>query len=197
MQLNSYRIIFVTIGLIGILLFASPTIGLLINLPSGEQFSELYLLGSNYMMESYPLNIKTDMTYSFYLGVGNHEGSSSYYTCYVKLANTTVDFPKLDKSSMLPVLYEYKMFIVNEKRMETPLVFKVNDISFSYGVCELKSITINGKESIINKMVYWDSNRTGFYYDLFVELWLFNKTSGMTQFNNRFVYLILNMTLTN
>ena len=45
MQLENVRIIFIAVGLIGVLLFASPTIGLLIRVPAGKEFSELYFLG--------------------------------------------------------------------------------------------------------------------------------------------------------
>jgi hypothetical protein len=42
-KLGDYKLIFVAIGLIGVLLIASPAIGGAISLPGGEQFSELYL----------------------------------------------------------------------------------------------------------------------------------------------------------
>ena len=42
MELESYRKIIVAIGLIGLLLFASPTIAIFVKSPSGQPFSELY-----------------------------------------------------------------------------------------------------------------------------------------------------------
>ena len=57
MKLGDYKLIFVVVGLIGVLLIASPAIAGAIRLPGGEQFSELYLLGPNQMAENYPSNI--------------------------------------------------------------------------------------------------------------------------------------------
>lgn len=196
MYLDNYRIIFAAVGLIGILLFASPTIGLLIEPSVGEQFSELYILGPNRMLEDIPFNIKTGIEYSVYLGVGNHMGSPSYYTCNVKLQNETdpLPNPKLGTPSPFPTLYEYKPFIKNGQTWEAPLTFQVNEIAFADNTSKISSITINGMDLNVNKASVWNSNKTGYYYRLFVELWIFNSTSEVSQFHNRFVHLTLNMT---
>ena len=178
------------------MLFASPTIGLLVKAPAGEEFSELYILGPNHMIENIPFNIKADVTYSVYLGVGNHMGSSSYYTCFVKLRNETEALPNstLGTPSPLPALYEYNSFIKDGETWEAPLTFKVNKISFSDGRSKLSSVIINGIEFTVNKTSAWNSDKTGYYYSLFVELWIFNSTTGISQFHNRSVHLSLNMT---
>ena len=54
-HLDNYRIIFLAVGLIGVLLFASPTIGLLVKPPSGQHFSELYVLGPNHNAGRYSI----------------------------------------------------------------------------------------------------------------------------------------------
>ena len=72
MKLEDYKLIFVTVGLIGILLIAIPALGDVIRLPIGEQFSELYLLDPDHMAKNCPFNIVTDQNYSVYVGVGNH-----------------------------------------------------------------------------------------------------------------------------
>jgi hypothetical protein len=40
----------------------------------------------------------------------------------------------------------------------------------------------------------YDSENSGFYFQLLLELWLYNQTSQSFSFNNRFVRLWLNMT---
>ncbi len=45
MKLGDYKMVFIVVGLIGILLIASPLFGLLLHLPLREPFSEIYLLG--------------------------------------------------------------------------------------------------------------------------------------------------------
>ena len=178
------------------MLFASPTIGLLVKAPAGETFSELYILGPNHVIENIPFNIKADVKYSVYLGVGNHMGSSSYYTCFVKLRNEAEVLPNstLGTPSPLPALYEYNAFIEDGQTWEAPLTFQVNKLTFSDGRSQLLSIIINGIEFTVNKTSAWNSDKTGYYYSLFVELWIFNSTSGISQFHNRSVHLSLNMT---
>ncbi len=184
------------VGLIGILLFASPTIGLLIKPPSGQHFSELYILGPNHLMGDNPFNIKSGVNYSVYLGIVNHLGSSSYYTSSVKLGNETQPLPNstLGTPSPLPVLYQYKSFLSDGTTWEAPLTFQVNAISFNQGIAKISNIVINGIEVPIEQASVWNTAKSGYYYNLFVELWLYNSTSGISQYHNRYVNLILNMT---
>ena len=93
MKLEGYKLIFIAVGLIGVLLIATPAIADAIHLPGGEQFSELYLLGPNQMAANYPSNIVVGQNYSVYVGVGNQLGSSAYYVLYVKLGNQTDQLP--------------------------------------------------------------------------------------------------------
>jgi hypothetical protein len=181
--------------LIGILLFSWPTIGLFIKPQQGEEFSELYILGPNHTFSGVPFNIKPGVTYSVYLGIGNHMASSSYYTSVVKFRNEHEPLPNtaLGIPSPLSSLYEYRCFIQDGENWEKPLTILIRTAIITNGVSYLPSITINGLDYSIEKYSEWNSNRTGYYYGLFVELWIFNSTSG-SQFNNRFVNLVLNMT---
>ena len=196
MQLKNTRIIFITVGLIGVLLFASPTISLLVKAPAGQEFSEIYLLGSNQNFDNLPFNIAADVNYSVYLGINNQMGSSCYYTALVKMANASSSLPNatLEVPSTLPTLYEFNTFLSNGGTWETPLTFQVNGLSFTSGISELSDVTINGVEFPVNLKSTWDSANSGYYYYLFVELWLFNSTLGISQYNSRFVSLVLNMT---
>ena len=196
MKLEDYKLIFVTVGLIGLLLFASPTLGLVLKMPASEAFSELYILGPEHMLEDIPFNVRANVSYLVYLGVGNQMGSSAYYTCYVKLRNTSEPLPNatLGTPSPLPALYEFKPFIKDGQTWETPLTFKVNSLSLSSNESLLQSITINDKEFAVNKTATWNAESSGYYYDLFIELWAYNAAMGAVQYNNRFVQLYVNVT---
>jgi uncharacterized membrane protein len=196
MRLENIRIIFISIGLIGVLLFASPTISLLVKPPGSQVFSELYILGPNLTLANIPFNIKADVNYSVNIGVVNHLGSSCYYTSFVKLANETQSLPSLTLGtpSSLPALYEYKSFISDGVTWEAPLTFQVNQLTFNGNTSNLSNININGIDFPVNQTSVWNADKTGYYYTLFVELWIFNSTSLTSQYNNRFVSLILNMT---
>jgi uncharacterized membrane protein len=195
-QLSDYRIIFFTIGLITILLFASPTIATLIKPLPNQEFSELYILGPNHTFENIPFNIAADVTHSVYIDVGNEMGSSSYYTCFVKIGNETESLPNttLGTPSPLFTLFEYKMFIQNGETWEAPLTFEVKKLNFTNEASRFSEIIINGIDVPISEMSAWNADRTGFYYNLILELWIYNSTLGILQFQNRFVSLNLNMT---
>jgi len=196
MKLENARIIFVTIGLIGVLLFASPTIVLLLKPPAGQEFTELYILGPNHTFDYIPFNINANVTYLVYLGIGNNVGSPCYYTCFVKIGNETQFLPNatLGTASPLPALYEYKSFVGKGGTWEAPLTFQVNNLAFTNGECQLSGMTINGVDYPVSIASAWNSNATGFFYNLFVELWIYNSTLGTIQYNNRYVSLFLNMT---
>ncbi len=193
MHLENYRIVFIAIGLIGILLFAAPTIGLLVTPPSGEQFSELYILGPNHKLEDFPFNIKAGLPYTVYLGESNQIGASSYYTCFVKLRNGTDPLPNATSGtpSSVRALYEYTPFIKNGGSWETPLTFQFNSLSFTDDTSHLSSVTINGIDFPVNKEAGWNSDKAGYYYGIFVELWIYNSTLRTDQYHNRFVHFNL------
>ncbi|HVP16097.1 MAG TPA: DUF1616 domain-containing protein [candidate division Zixibacteria bacterium] len=82
MKLEDWKVVFAVVGLAGVLLFASLTLSLVLHLPGGEVFSELWVLGPAQMAEDYPFNVGANVSYSVYVGVGNHVGSSTYYAVY-------------------------------------------------------------------------------------------------------------------
>jgi uncharacterized membrane protein len=182
--------------LIGVLLFASPTLGVLIRPPSEQHFSELYILGSKHMFENIPFDIRAGVTYTVYLGIVNQMGSSCYYTSFVKLGNETQSLPNSTqgKPSSLPILYQYKSFLSDGKTQEEPLTFQVNALLFAKDATKISAVTINGVEVPVQLDSSWNSDKTGYYYNLFVELWIYNSASGISQYHNRYINLILNMT---
>jgi hypothetical protein len=181
------------VGLIGVLLFSWPAIGLLIKPPAQQEFSVIYLLGPNLTLGNIPYYIKAGETYSVYLGIDNHMGSSCYYASLVKFRSENHAIPNatVDESKSLPVLYEYNTFIQDGESWKTPLTFQIKTFTFADGVSYLPSITINGIEYHVNQSVAWNSNKTGYYYDLIVELWLYNSSLETFQYHNRSVHLIL------
>ena len=144
MKLEGYKLFFVAVSLIGVLLIATPALTDLIRFPGGEQFSELYLLGPNQMAENYPSNIAVGQNYSVYVGVGNYLGSSAYYVLYVKFGNATDQMPNdaLGTPSSLPPLYEYRFSIQNSVNWESLLNFSVSSASISLRYLDTRSSII-------------------------------------------------------
>jgi hypothetical protein len=198
MKLGDYKLIFVAIGLVGVLLIASPAIAGVIPPPGSEQFSELYLLGPNKMAEDYPYNIAVGEDYSVYVNVGNHLGSTAYYALYVKLGNQTDQLPNATRGTPSPLqpLYEYRFSIPDSKNWTRFLTFSVPNATIQATNSQINILKINGIPSYVEKSAMWDSNSTTFTYRLFFELWLYNKQTESGEFNNRYVSLRLNLTRT-
>jgi hypothetical protein len=199
MRLDTYKKLFVAIGLIGVLVFSSPTLAILIKPPSGQPFSEIYVLGPNHTLDNIPFNVEGGIRYLIYLGVTNELGYSSYYRIYVKFGNQYDSLPNitLGLPSTLPALYEYNLFIKDRDAWQAPFTFEVSDLSVVNGASTLSVMALNGLDYSINKISYWDPNKSGYYYTLILELWAYNATAGILEYNNRFVSLALNMTSIN
>ena len=199
MKLEGYKHIFVAVGLIVVLLIATPAIAGAIRPPAGERFSELYLLGPNRLAENYPSNIAVGQNYSVYVGVGNQLGSSAYYVLYVKFGNQTDQLPNanLGVPSSLQPLYEYRFSIPDGQNLVSPFVFSVSDASISSNQSIIKQLTINNVKFDVNKPATWDSNSTKFSYGLVFELWLYDASFNSIQYHNRFVDLQQNLTRIN
>jgi uncharacterized membrane protein len=198
MKLGDYKLVFVAVGLIGVLLIASPAIAGAIRLPEGEQFSELYLLGPSKMAENYPSNIAVGENYSVYVNVGNHLGSSAYYIIYVKLGNQTDQLPNatLGTPSPLAPLYEYRFSVQDIQNWSSLLSFSVSKASIQGNNSQINTLTINDQTFNVEKSATWNSNSTKFTYQLFFELWTYNEQNGTIEFNDRYVSLQLNLTRT-
>ena len=197
MNLEDYRVVFSVFGLIGVLLFASPALSLVVHLPIGEKFSELYVLGPGHMASDYLLDVRADESYTVYLGVGNHLGSSAYYKVAVKLRNQSEPLPNSTSGVASPLgsLYEYRVFLEDGKSWEAPLTFSFLDVRFSENQSLVGGMMINGVEFNVNKAASWDVNGTGYFYQIFFELWLYDVKAGLMQFHSRFVDLWLNVTV--
>jgi len=196
MKLEDYKLIFAAIGLIGVLILTSPTLGLMLHPPNGEKFSEFWVLGSGHMLEDYPFNVTAGMNNSVYVDVDNNIGTPAYYVVYVKFRNEAESFLNVTSGtpSNLAPLYEYRVFLEDNKSSEFLLTFSFSDISFSKNQSTIGSLTINGVQFNLGKSASWDTVNHGYYYQLFMELWIYDPASKGFSYDNRFVSLWLNVT---
>ena len=195
-SLNDWKVVFVAVGLIGVLGFSLFSVALFARAPAGEVFSELYVLGPGHMAEGYPFNVSAGGVYMVYLGVGNHMGGSAYYEVDVKFRNSTESFPNATsgEASPLPVLFRYRVFLSDGNVWEAPFSFSLLDVGFDGNVSSVGRLDVNGVVVDVEKVSLWDNETQGFYYQVFVELWRFNVTTSRLGFDNRFVSLWLNVT---
>lgn len=197
-SLNGWKVVFVAVGLIGILGFSLFSAVLFARAPAGETFSELYVLGPGHMAEGYPFNVSAGESYMVYLGVGNHMGGSVYYEVDVKFRNSIESLPNATsgETSPLPIVYKYRVFLGDGGVWEGPLNFSLLNVGFGPSFCYVGSLSVNGVVVDVSppKVSLWDNEAHGFYYQVFAELWRYNVTSGSFGFDSRFVALWLNVT---
>jgi hypothetical protein len=203
MDISKYTVPFFVVVAVVSLLVASPALSRVLVWPRTEFFTELYILGSNDMAEDYPFNISSGQNYAVTLGIGNQLGYCAYYVVEVKFRNETQSAPSsfgapgsLSPSS-LPSLFNISAFLADEDTWQMPLTF-----SFSYGFdetlleVEFSSLTLNGAVlSLQGDSSVWNATESRFYGDLVFELWLFNSSTSVFQYNGRYVDLKLNMTV--
>jgi len=194
---GQYRGWFIVGSLALMLVAVVPASALYFHLPDGsESFSELWLLGPGHRAEDYPFNVRVNETYSVYVGVGNHLGYSAYYRVYVKFRNETQPLPVDSNAtpSALQTLYEFNFFVRDGQVWETSLSFRITNAGRSGDFLTLNSLSIDEVTFLVDSYSYWDRERSGFYFQLFFELWLYNMTSQSFQYNSRFTSLWLNVT---
>lgn len=196
MKLEDYKVVFAVVGLICVLLLAVPALSLAVHFPAGEKFSELWVLGSGHMAEDYPFNVNESGSYLVYLGVENHLSSSAYYEVILKFRNESESLPNETAGvfSSLPPLYVYRVFLQDGRSWEQPLSFSFLQVSAAQNQSVVGGLTVNGVTLSVNKHAVWDDEDSGYFYELFMELWIYNVTSDAFQFHNRFVGLWLNVT---
>jgi hypothetical protein len=195
-SLNDWKVIFVAVGLIGVLGFSLFSVVLFAHGRPGEVFSELYALGPGHVAEGYPFNVSSGGSYVVYLGVGNHMGASAYYEVDVKFRNSSELLPNATsgEASPLPVVYRYRVFLGDGGVWEAPLNFSLLDVGFGGNVSSVGGLDVNGAVVDVGKVSLWDNETQGFYYQVFVELWRYNVTTSRLGFDSRFISLWLNVT---
>lgn len=198
MSVEKFRSWLVVASLGLMLVAAFPTINLLIRLPSdSESFSELWLLDPNHKAEDYPFNVSVNVTYSVFVGVGNRLGYSAYYRVFLKFRNQTQPLPVDSDStpSPLPALYEFDFFARDGEVWETLVNFNVLESDYSNDALTVKTLSINDVNFRVDSISLWNTEKKGFYYQLFFELWLFSNATQKFAYNSRFVSLWLNVTV--
>ena len=196
---QDYRNLLLAACLIALLLAALPAVSVLVTLPlpnTGERFSELWYVGPGHMAEGYPFNVAVGESYTVYLAVGNQMGDSTYYAVYIKFRNQTQPLPNatLSTPSPLPILHEIRAFVPDGHTWEKRITFSVLEASQNETSSFVNRLVINDRAVRTNTSAVWDSDRDGFYYQLFFELWIYDTVSRNLGYHNRCVWLWLNMT---
>jgi len=202
MNVREYGVLFWTVVGIITLLVASPALSRLLVYPQTEFFTEMGLLGPNHMAEDYPFDITSGQIYGVYLNLTNHLGYSAYYVVEVKFRNSTQSAPSSfgpvsdQTPSSLPSLYNISAFVADEGSWEQRLSFSFDFVNTTLLTVQMHSLTLNTVAlNLSGCSIAWSSQRDMFPGYLFFELWNYNRTTSVFQYNARWVGLTLNMTV--
>jgi hypothetical protein len=200
LTLQNYKTLFIIVGLVGTMLFVTPTFATLasnVQLPNEEKFSEIWVLGSNHTIGDYPVNVQANTDYKVVVGVANNLGSTSSYVIKVKFRNETDPPPgsTVEAQNALPTLTEYHVLLRNGEVWERQLTFSFLDVSNFEGQCRVGTLKIDAATCAVDKSASWNNESSGYYYQLFLELWIYDLDVQAFQYNDRYVSIWLNMTL--
>jgi uncharacterized membrane protein len=85
-----------------------------------QHYSELGLLGPDGTVANFPTSLVAGHNVTLYGYVGNHEGSSEYYTLVVKLGNETT-LVSNSSSAVAPMIANYSQIIGNNASYTFPM----------------------------------------------------------------------------
>jgi hypothetical protein len=194
LKLKNIRLVFIVVGLVGVLLFSFPALTMLRS-SAQESFSTIYILGPDHLTNSIPSEVEVGTSYTTYLGVENRLGYVANYVCLVKLANDSDVLPdsELGSFSTLPVLYKFNLFLDDGQNWEKPLTFQLNHVNYSSNHAVLESITLNGEDFSVNKPSQLDVDSLSYYYGVIVELWTLNELTMTYEYLDQFVCFYINV----
>jgi hypothetical protein len=195
-NLEEYRTLFMVATLGLALVAASPALGVVLPEVGSERFSEFWLLGPNHMIGDYPSNVVSGEVYNVFLGVENHMGGSEYYRVYVKFGSGSEFLPDIDGGvpSVLSPLYEWQFFVGDGGVWESAVTFGFEDVVVEGDVLSVGGVVVDGEGFPVDVSVVWDSEKGGYFFVLFFELWCYDVEYDSFRFDDRFVGLWLNMT---
>jgi uncharacterized membrane protein len=194
LNIIQYKALFIVATAVFALFVASPALQRVLFYPQTEFFTELYLLGPTHTAGSYPYNITRNMPYTVYLGITNHLSLCAYYQIQVKFLNSTNSGIEVDYSN-LTSLYNIFAVVGDKEHYELPIHFSMN-YSFNqpYAV-NFQSLTLNDQKMDLSRLTSnWNATTKTISGKLIFELWLYNATTEVFQYNSRYVNLKLNMT---
>ena len=195
MNYENLKLMYVAVCVMVGLAVLSPTLAAFVTFPVEEPFSELWILGSNGMAEGYPFNVSAGDTSSVLLGVSNQMGGLKYYLVYVKLSNQTGSLPNSTAGvpSVLEPVFEYRLLLRHDETWSGLVHFSLADVFFDENFSRISRILVDECAVNVDVVTVWDDVSSGFYYQLFFELWIYDEGASDFQFHNRSVGLWLNL----
>jgi len=196
MSVDNAKLLYVLFcTVLGFIIFL-PAIFSVIGLSASEEFSQLWLLGPNHIIDNSGFDVSTAKPFSVYVGVSNNMVDLMFYRVHVKLGNLSDPLPNRAAGlpSSLKPIFEYNLFLESGEEIEKELIFSFEDVSFEDNMCHISRLSIDNNDVQVDKIVVMDQLKGGFNCHLIFELWIYNTTTSDFQFHNRSVWFWINLT---
>lgn len=191
MNLRKYVVLLLIVVATLALFIVSPIVSQLFATTETDHFTEFSLLGPNHDTKTYPYSIKSGQAFTLYLNIDNHLGSQGYYLIRIKFRDQTDSAPNsFDKtSSSMPSLMDIPAVVNNDESLETALKIALIYSSPS----TLSGMNINGS-LVSGRSISIANSTSGYFGNLFFELWLYNNSTSTFEYNQRYVGIWLKLT---
>jgi uncharacterized membrane protein len=181
------------------LVVASSVLQQFLFYPQTDFYTEMWLLSSEHTTKNYPFNINRGETYNGFLVIANNLGHDAQYVIQVKFRNQTQSAANVSAPSNLPSLYDIDAFVADKEQWEIPIRYSFNYLQGSYNAntSQVQFLDVTFNNNVLNLNGYnavWDDERSGFYGNLFFELWIYDGTAGPLIYHGRSTGLWFNMT---
>ena len=126
------------------LVAAYPILAIFVPFTDGSaEFSEIWLLDPRHTAADYPFNVSDGEMHNIFVCLGNHMGSSEYYTVYVRFGNSTQLDLNSSKLGSVPPLYEFRALVGDDGVWESPVTFGFQNVYIEDKFLIVDNVTMN------------------------------------------------------
>ncbi len=161
-----------------------------------QQFSEFWLLGRNHSARDYPSTVFIGDRYRIYLGVHSHWRYLAYYSINIRLENVTTPLVNAGSQAGDQPLANFRFFLEQDAEWEKEVEFSFENVSFTGNSSLVSVFLINGRRITVDKLSTFDERISAYHYSLVFELWTYNLTGSMLEYNEH-LGIMLTLTPTN
>ena len=156
MNLNEWRTIFITIGLLLIIIFIMPSLSSIFWEEENNNIAMAILNNDMLIDDYYPdnnLTIKIGDVLDWYIYIENNVDEIQYFAVKVKIVDGNVPPPNFMTCSYCqePEIYEIRCLALNDQKIFKPFNFSILQANFGENFTIIEKIVING--------VYFETDR--------------------------------------
>jgi hypothetical protein len=169
-----------------------------VTFPEAGRFSEIWLLGSDKLINNNSFNVLPYTPYNVFVGVANQMGNFNYYIVYVKMNpnsgySQNIFNPIQSESQSV---YEYRFFLRNNEIWQGDFKFSIEELVLEDNILHVSNLSVNERDIEIDKSIILDDENR-FYCQFVFELWIFDTELSDFKYHDRSVWFWISIAQTN